>query len=282
MNRLPPRRQKGMVIPLLIIGLAACVIAAVVGIGYVNARSQSNAFKATQSQYLRDLQSAVQTWYERHLTIEADAAYQIDSERLMAEIGMARKFGVTLILSTQLTDGVVRYRKVAIVSPGATSGALVGTSGYGQYLADGSFQVTPGFTFAEFDGKALQYQAMANTNKALESMAAALEQYVGTRMQLDPGRDSETNFFLPKVDCTHIGAGEMPCTEGRRPASEYLSAAGILGTEVALQRKSAWGTDLSLNNDRAANSAEPPYTMTVSAITPWGTELSVKAVQPIY
>jgi Tfp pilus assembly protein PilV len=270
-----------MALPLIVVATGMLVLAVVLGIGLVNAKKLSNAFRSEQSAYMADVQRRLALWYKSNVGLEADPNYSISSDDLFAAASIYRRYGVQLVISPQLNDGTVSYHKIAVVAPGTvSSGTLV--SGYGTYAADGTFSAPAGFSVLEYDGKMLQYQALSSTNKALEQMASALEQYATARMQSDENSDGANNYFLPASACSIVSPVDFPCTGGVVDAGTFLQAPALLGIGSGLTTQNAWGTAITLDNDIADNSAQPPYTMTVTTVTPWNSTLSVKAVQPLY
>lgn len=276
----PSFRERGSVAIAIVVAVALFAFAVVGGIGVNNARRLANEYNGSRDDYMKMVRDRLEHWYARNLSMEAGQP-TYSSEALFDQIGVMRQYGVVLILSPQLSDGTVQYHKVAIVSPGArTSGGP--SQGYGAYTADGTYSVPGGFVLMEFDGRPLQLKAVGDAKRSLERVANYFEQQVTLRARNDAGSDSTVNYFLPVNGCVQPAAGEMPCTNGEMDLNEFVTKAQLLDPANGFAMATPWGTPISLNNDAAENSSEAPFTMTVSAVTPWNTKMAVKAVQPIY
>jgi len=269
------------IVPLLVMAIGIVLIAVLLGVGLSNAKATSNAFKSEQHEYMVSVQKRLATWYGQNIAMESNAATSYTSDQLFVEIGVQRRYGIVLVLSPQFDDGTVRYHKVAIVVPGLSDGVSA-LNWFGSYDSNGVFKAPANFSFLEFDGKPLQYKALGDTNLALERVASVLEQYVSVRVHEDAGTDSTNDYFLPTHDCNHVGTRDLPCTNGYVNASQFLQTAALNGSGADVSATNAWGTDISVSNDIAENSAVAPFTMTVSTTTPWNKVLIIKAVQPIY
>lgn len=274
-------RQAGFTFPLFVIAIGSLAFAIFVGYGMVASKKITNAYRFSQQGYLDDCRKRIGQWYAANLKLEATPGWTLDSEKLLELAGIQRSYALVAIVSPALNDGTVQYHKFALISPD-TKATSAGGAQYGAYDANGVLSVKPGFRYVEFDGKDAQYVAMAATNKSLERLANLLEQYTASKVSLKADADGATNLFLPVGGCGHLAAGEFPCTNGDMTAAEFIAFKSVLGSGAALTTQSAWGTDIFVNNNVDANSSEPPYTMTVSAKTPWNTTLAVKAVQPLY
>jgi hypothetical protein len=270
-----------MITPLIVFAIGAVMLALAVGVGVVHVKSVANAFQTERSAYMALIQKKLATWYSLNVGMERDPSFAMSSDQLMAAIGMEQKYGVVLVLSPAISDGTVQYHKVAIVSPGPSSTSSA-SAPYGSYAGGGIFVAPTGFTFVEFDGKQAQYAALAATTKALDTIAALLEQYASVRVHGDANSDGANNYFLPFQGCAMPSPNELPCTNGEAPADTYLSVKSLMGGQGGVTVKNAWGGAITLNNDVSANTSEAPFSMTVSTQTPWNSTLSVKAIQPLY
>lgn len=275
-------RQAGVAtIPLLVMALGLVLIAILLGTALSTAKGLSNSFKSQQHEYMIDVHGKLASWYRRNLTVEADAGFAISSNQLITELGIERRYGIVLVLSPQLNDGSVYYHKIAIVAPGPTS-ETSSTSTHGNYDGAGNFAAPGGFSVIEFDGKGTQYAALGDTNGKLEKIAAMLEQYVSVRVSEDANSDSTNNYFRPLRDCSHVGARELPCTNGFVSAAQLLQADALKGASNGAPTLNAWGLDIVVTNDISDPGEAGPFTMTVATNTPWNQTLLVKAVQPIF
>src|SRR5471032_584250 len=109
------RRQHGMIVPLVVLALGALMLAVIAGVGLINAKAASNAYKSDQNAYLHEVQRKVAAWYAANVAIESNPSVAYASDELLAVVGIQRRFGIVLVLSPQLNDGTVAYHKVAIV-----------------------------------------------------------------------------------------------------------------------------------------------------------------------
>lgn len=282
MRKIPNQtRQAGVAtVPLLVIALGMVLIAILLGTALATAKSMANSFKSQQHEYMVDVQMKLGSWYRRNLAMEADASFTRDSDQLFSEIGVEKKYGVELVLSGQLDDGTVRYHKVAVVAPGSST--VPSGTGFGGYSAAGVYTAPDGFKVVEFDGKLAQHKASADTNAKLARIAEILEQYVSVRISEDANSDSINNYFRPARDCSHVSSRELPCTNGDQAVELFFQSEALAGMAVGVPIQDGWGGQVVLNNDPGDVDTPAPFTMTISAVTPWGQTLFVKAVQPTY
>lgn len=283
MRYVPNRKREAGIatLPLLVMALGMVLIAVLLGTAMSTAKSLSNSFKSQQREYMMEVQAKVASWYERNLGIESGTGFTIDSAQLFAELGVERRYSVRLVISPQLDDGTVRYHKVAVVSPG-TSASGNNASGFGSYDLAGVYTAPDGFALVEFDGKSSQRRSLAETNSKLAKIAEVLEQYVAVRISEDANTDSTNNYFRPLRDCNHVGARDLPCTNGAVNVATFFQSGALLGMSDGAPKQDSWGGDIKVNNDADDPTGSAPFTMTITALTPWGQELIVKAVQPTY
>jgi type II secretory pathway pseudopilin PulG len=264
------RKERGAIFLLLVVAIAVVGVTLILAASRLQAQQAANRAAAEQFAYLRKAAAAVEVWYRENLaTVDSqDAAPVIDT--VLDRAGVNRRFGLSARISNRLMAGNVGFRTLALWIPAAVPDPSTFD------VTTGLFTPAPGVRFVTVSGAALQGQAVADTQRAMASVASTLEQYFAARAAAG-GTGVGINHFRPDPTCSGA-AGQLPCLDDYTVASAINWAGlGLSGLPVA----DAWGNPLALSNLADSSTAAPPFSMAIRAATPFGTQLTVRAVQPL-
>ncbi len=262
------KRQRGVVFILFVVVLALIGVVMVMGASTLQAQGASNRAGADRQNYLNESARQLKGWYQAHLaTVDAN----VDAPALttiVSEAGLQDRFGVHIAVSNRLFAGDIGYRVFAIWIPLSTPDSSVFDAATGQFTPAANVQ------YVMVSGLEMQTAAMAETRRIMSNAVVSLENYFAAKYEL-AGRDVSINQFRPDAACAGATAG-LPCID------TYAVATGIDWSTTGLSGASlvdAWGRSLEVSNLQDSQTANPPYSMSLRSSTPFGTFLTMSAIQ---
>lgn len=260
--------QRGSIF-ISILGVIAVVgIAIVMAANNLQAQALVSRSNAEKLEYLDNASEKVETWYRSHLST-VDALVDAPSiDTVVAEAGITLRLGLKLVASQRLTRDNVAYRVFVLWLPQADPDASTWNP------ATGDFSPAQGAEFRLVSGYALQSEAIAETERAIKSMAISLVNFFAARYEAG-GKDVSINHFRPDGTCSGA-TGLFPCLDTYTPANAIdWSAIGL----SPLDMRDAWGNPLQLSNLLDSNTTGPPYSIAIRSQTPFGRDLVINAFQ---
>lgn len=244
-------------------------------------RNAQGADDQERAAYVNEITQNLRRWYVLEAsTIESNANAYSEAD-LLAVIAPMKKYGIRAASSARLglpcvdanSSSCVAYHVFAVWLPPQSlndTSALNATTG--QFTPD------PQAVSAVVSGQTIQGELVSQTLHDLDAIAASLQQYFVTQSLADFSRDPEKNYFRP-IDCANVQPSEIPCidTYTAGAATTLISAAGIEARKFV----NAWNGDVLVSNLQDARSTAQPYSMVLRTTTPWGSTLSMTALQPI-
>ena len=141
-------------------------------------------------------------------------------------------------------------------------------------------EVTDDGRIERVDGPALEQEAVMRAQRQLQHLASALELRFRARVVDDPLHRMDINHFRPLDPACVALMDELPCVPDYARADRFAFWQGQLDI-AAGELQSPWGATypLEISNGRDASVA-PPFSLALRVLTPWGTLLQVRAVEP--
>ena len=228
-------------------------------------------------------------------------------EKLEREYPGEKKYGVRFVVSpesctsvnTVLGNSTVCYKQLAAYLPDMnkedmTPPEFVKKQNSKLYAFDNK-----GIEhYVVLSGMDLQLKKINDTMHKMKDNAERLEIFGRARFQADPSHDLVYNYFKAE-DCGNPQEGEIHCSHGfvKFEKEEDIKKQGhhaMYGLTLA-DMYNAWGMPVYFNNDnnggklngkrynltQVADIYMPPYSAVYSTVTPWGSIISIKAVQII-
>ncbi len=262
------RSQRGMIVLWAAIVLALVGFTWILGVSNLQAQAIANRQSATRAAYLRQSAEAVAAWYaENQASVDATAAAPAVAD-ILARAGVVPRYGLRTVASQRIVQGELAYHVLVLWIPGGNPDPSAFD------VATGVFSPGPAVPYEVVSGAGVQAKAVQHTRRVLTLAAAQLEQYFAARMRVGGG-DITVNHFRP--DSTCVGAaGTMPCVDAYTDVSLIdWRDAGV--DELPLT--DAWGQVLQVSNLADSSTTNPPYSMVIRSVAPWGTVLLSQAVQ---
>lgn len=166
--------------------------------------------------------------------------------------------------------------------------------------------------YTVFDSLDVEKEMVKQTSDKLQRVALKAQAFFQARLYQDPDRDISINRFLPyrsdfgfntaTMSCTGVSdPDDLDCLESPTPLASILNGTVSVSKSATVlslsndELVSAWGTPLKAENliltgvasdtgkpcSQVPGNPEPPYCMIFSADTPFGTTISVTAVQQL-
>lgn len=267
-----PRAQRGVALVAVMLLAALIVSAIVVEWTLVRTAQVDRALSREQAAYLSAVEASLTQWYALNSASIDAAAEAPDLNAVLRSLGVAARWNLQVRASRTIERDNVRYRTMALWLP---RGADDSTS---FDVNAGTLSATPQTLSRAINGWSVQSRAVSETRKRMQSMAERLEANARAQYLLDPSRDALKNRFRA-LDCAAPRAGELPCLDTYR-AARTLVALGTLGIGSALSTN-AWGGDIEVSNSLDSQTSEPPFSMALRTVTPWGATIRVTAVQAL-
>lgn len=268
--------QRGYAIVAMILVVMGSAMAVVLGYSSLMAKEIARDFDHHQQAYLQQTKIAVSEWYRR----EAAAIDAVDAAPSMTAImsgaGIAPQWRLQLAASKRLSRGAIAYRVIALWIPAS------GTDASTLDVDRGAFTPDRGTQYVLIDGFSIQSQAAFASLETMKTLASRLEERFYARFLHDAEGDITVNWFRPRDSNCNAHADELACTDtapGRFLAAANMNLARLLGMPPT-GLVNAWGGPVELcNSAPCANTAAPPFSLTLRSATPWGTQLTVVATQ---
>jgi type II secretory pathway pseudopilin PulG len=261
-------RQRGSAFILFVVVLAVIGVSMILGATTLQADTVANHVAEQRQDYLHRSTQQIERWYQSHLAIVDlnDDPPAIAS--ILSEAGFASQFGAKVAVSQRQFNGDTAYRVFVVWIPNA----MPDTSAFNN--ATGQFTPAPGVQYALLNGLSLQSAAMSATRNTINAAAISLENYFTARTELN-GKDVSVNQFRPDTACSGTVAG-FPCIDTYTDASAIdWSMTGIDPVRLV----DAWGNPLEVSNLLDSQTTNPPYSMSIRAKTPFGTFITMSAIQ---
>lgn len=307
------KNQRGSALIGIVTVVAVVLLLILVGNIAVYTKEAANTQPASKAAYLDQAEKAVAAWYRKNASrIYASAANGLcptfTSEQLFKETMLTPDFGARIQITPCLDvqGPSIIYRNLAVWIPAA------GIADTSSFSAAGAFR--PGNSAVQYrvvSGHGIGATMVAETRAQLQEMARAFELRFKSKIDSDSTRDLGVNHFRSlSCDPGVIMDEEIPCSSiinGNAGANAYailddnafkiLKLAKLASISQSMNRDS-WGRYIVFNNilddagnvclpedDFAATAASrnsrPPYRMMLKTRTPWGTDITVCAVQPV-
>ena len=275
-HRFAPRhsRQRGLAL------VSALAVTLAIVLMLVAAWTSAAAARLEARQQLdREAQLALagevlSAWYRAHLAeLDSPGSEPPDPAEALSGLGLARS--VRVGVSALQSRGAVLGRILVAWMPAtaaaderfdAASGVLLGSSA--------------GTRAIRVDGPALEQEAVMRAQRQLQHLASALELRFRARVVDDPLHRMDINHFRPLDPACVALMDELPCVPDYARADRFAFWQGQLDI-AAGELQSPWGATypLEISNGRDASVA-PPFSLALRVLTPWGTLLQVRAVEP--
>ncbi len=262
-------------------------------------RQFSNSLPESKAKYLVEAQEAIDTWYRKNAAFLDNNAPGpcpvLTEDQIFQQAMITKKYAVRIAMTPCLTvNGTeVVYRNVAVWIP------AFGVQDLAAFTPDGVFQ--PRNTQVLYKvvlGRGIEAENVSQTQKNMRAIAAALEARFKVKFETDPLRDLSINYFRA-LDCGAPGPDEIPCSTNIVPTG-YVPLTPANFTALRLRDvggitpemvNNAWGQPIIFNNvvsdlgnpcvPAPKTSNDPPYTMLLQTLTPWGTTITMCGIQPI-
>lgn len=308
------KNQRGSALIVIVTVVAVILLLILVGNIAVYTKEVANTQPALKAAYLDKAEKAVAAWYRKNASrIDAPAASGLcptfTSEQLFKETMLTPDFDARIQISSCLDvqGPSIIYRNLAVWIPAA------GIADTSSLNARGTFR--PGNSEVRYrvvSGHGIEAKMVAETQAQLQEMARAFELRFKSKIDSDSTRDLGVNHFR-SLSCDPGAAmdEEIPCSSiinggSANPnpnailndnAFKTLKLAKLASISQSMNRDS-WGQYIVFNNilDDAGNfcltedeisapaasrNSRPPYRMMLQTITPWGSAITVCAVQPV-
>lgn len=194
--------------------------------------------------------------------IDAGAFTNAQAEALLINSGIPAEWHIRIIAGAPQVSDVLRYRNFYLWRPPDDH---VDATGYDP--ATDTFTPDPDANWRVVYGLPIQQQALDETLRRMTRIARKLNTMFEALVELDPTHNPTVNHYQTRL----INGGYLSLAAMRADRELGLS------TEEQLD---AWGGNILASNTVDANTAAPPYTMKLRAVTPWGSIINQTVVQP--
>lgn len=317
MRPIPSSNQRGFGLILFVIITAAIAFSILLYNSSVYIKKYVNEKQTRELEYISQVSTDIGNfWRNGGFAYDSVATGTIQAGTLLSAANISLKYSTNIVVSNPLTssDGVV-HRRVAIWIPSDLS--MENPPDVSAFVASGVFDPCSNkdsdkviacdlLKYTVFDSLDIEKELMKETADRLQRVALKAQAYFQARTYQDPDRDVSINRFIPNIgdiNCTggSFDPSELECMQDPTPLSSAIN--GVVSSTRSAEvlslsndeLMSAWGTPIKGENfiirgvisdankpcAQTPGSPAPPYCMIFSADTPFGTTMSVTAVQQL-
>jgi hypothetical protein len=279
------RLQQGSAIVAFVLALLWMAALALSATPDADPATAPRAFDVLQRRELAAARDRILEWYATRLPqLDSVADFAPSESEVFEQAGIVARRGVRLAAGPLLADSLVRFRPLALWFPASTPDR----SGFDH---DGIFRADPSVTaWSTFSTRDLERRAYSESERVLRSLALDAERRFAIKVETDPDRRIDRNWFRAPDGRCRIHADQLPCANELAPGTwvpvallnSHSLAFGAQRSGGDARELNAWGQPNYWSNDidRAFDSG-PPFSMAFSTLTPWGSRIVVRAVQPL-
>lgn len=242
----------------------------------VNQSGQYAVLRKTQQDYLRQAAEAVKRFYqENRAQMDGAAAPGYTPVALLSGAGVQTRWNLQAAMSLRQSalSGAIQYRDIYLWIPRRNPDPTVLDA------ASDTFTPGTGVLWAKVSGIGIEKDAYQDAQTRLQMLAQALEKMFRAKLASDPLHDVSLNYFQA-IGCSSHAAGEIPCTNNAYAAAASLGLGPTAGVGDDLVTD-PWGGAVLASNTLDANQGSAPYSMALRVVTPWGSAITVDAVEPL-
>lgn len=285
--------QEGSVLIMLVFLASIVAFFIIVSNASIFSRDFNNTLDIRKKEYLDTAVQKLESWYYKNAAIidSTTSPVVITEDQLFKETGLSRMYGARIsITPIQFTAGApLAYRNIAIWIPAFGVADTSSFTGGGVFLPNHAQTM-----YSVINGQKVEGDLMLQTQKVMKNAARLLEQRYKAKFETDPVHNLRVNYFA-SIDCSNVGAEEIPCTSTIDPATGWVS---LTSSNLKLWENSGistvtgtdgWGHQIYFSNDNQlgtilnnpANNIDTPYYAVLKAVTPWNTIVYMYAMQPL-
>lgn len=269
------RYQSGFVITSMFLGMAVIAALLIAGFSYSISQRGDALLEKDKEEYLHEVGKMTEDWYRRNAWEIDSVSEPILESVIVQKAGINQQYGLRIVSSKRLTLHNVQYHVFALWIPNQSiqGTALDLDSGLFTEGIYANNQVER-LKFHILNGNVIETDIYQQTSTTLRLIASKLEVWFTGKAVIADIDSSVNNWFREPV----CGTGDqafLPCIDSFEEAAPYLTEIGISTGSDTL---SGWGQPITMSN--LLNSSNTyPFSMALSAYTPWGESIIRLAVQ---